>query len=237
MTSAGETADPRETHALLRRLQLFSGLDDESLERLVPLARPCLFTRGSLLFTEGSICPGVFAVRTGSVRIFRSSAGGKTHLLHLALPGETVAEVAVVGGFPCPASAEAAEDTTCLLLPRESFVAAIEADGRFALAVMKGLARRVLYMVRLLEDVVLRDAVGRLASHLLSYAEEDSEVHLVMLKKDLASHLNLTSETLSRSLRRLVDEKLIEIVGTQGVRLLDRAALGHLAAGDVPERG
>ena len=74
------------------------------------------------------------------------------------------------------------------------------------------MAKWVHNLVGLLEDLVLRDATARVARHLIQSDITDGhgEFSLPMRKRDLASHLNLTSETLSRTLRRLVDCGLIE---------------------------
>ena len=88
--------------------------------------------------------------------------------------------------------------------------------GRFegerqALGMMSGLTLWVRHLVGLMEDVVLRDAAGRLARYLLdSQVGDDGLVELPTLKRHLASHLNLTSETFSRTLRRLIDAGLFD---------------------------
>jgi CRP/FNR family transcriptional regulator len=55
------------------------------------------------------------------VRIFKTAAGGREHVLHIVGPGGSFAEVAAIGGFAVPASAEAVKKTTCLLLPLDRF--------------------------------------------------------------------------------------------------------------------
>jgi len=50
----------------------------------------------------------------------------------------------------------------------------------------------------------------------------------------VASHLNLTSETFSRTVRRLVDGGLIAELESSRVRLLDREALRKVAEGMFP---
>ena len=59
-------------------------------------------------------------------------------------------------------------------------------------------------------------------------------IQLPGLKKHLASHLNLTSETLSRSLRRLVEAGLIENVSTQSLKVVDPEGLQGAAGGVFP---
>ncbi len=101
---------------------------------------------------------------------------------------------------------------------------------------MASMAWWVRQLVGLMEDIVLRDATGRLARHILHAGKEESgEFIWAPLKKDLASHLNLTSETLSRSLRRLTDAGLIEQSDVRRLRILDRAALRDLSDGMYPK--
>ena len=75
------------------------------------------------------------------------------------------------------------------------------------------------------------DAAGRLARHILKAATGKGTFTLAMRKKDLASHLNLTSETLSRTLRRLADEGLIETTSQHQLRVLNRDGLSEIAEG------
>jgi len=89
-------------------------------------------------------------------------------------------------------------------------------------------------LVSLLEDIVLRDAAGRVAGYLLqARAEQGATISLPALKKHIASHLDLTSETLSRTLRRLREERLIG-EDENGLVVLDAAGLRRIAEGFFP---
>jgi CRP/FNR family transcriptional regulator len=100
---------------------------------------------------------------------------------------------------------------------------------------MAGMAKWVRELVGLLEDIVLRDATARLARHLIQSdaTRGRGEFTLPMRKRDLASHLNLTSETLSRTLRRLSELGLIETHDRQ-LRILELAKLQEIADGLLP---
>jgi CRP/FNR family transcriptional regulator len=221
--------------AVLGNCGLFRGLTEPSLAKLVEIGRMIRLGKGEMIFLAGDPCPGIYVVGSGAVRVFRTSPSGKEHLLHLAEEGMTFAEVATIGRFPCPASAQALEEARCALLPREAFLRVIETDHDICLQLLGGMARWVHHLVGLTEDLVLRDAGGRLARHLLELDPGgEADFALPMRKKDLASHLNLTSETLSRTLRRFSETHLIEALEGQRLRVLDRDGLEQVAQGLAP---
>ena len=169
--------------------------------------------------------------------MFQLAPSGKELVLHFAEPGKTFGEVAALGGFPAPANAQAVESSLCTVLPASRFRQLLESHHELCLQLLGGMALWVRQLVGLLEDVVLRDALGRVARHLLMAAPElgSAPFQLPMLKKDFAAHLNLTSETLSRTLRRLADCGAISVSGPQQIQVLDRAHLEQLASGTLGE--
>jgi CRP-like cAMP-binding protein len=220
---------------ILRHCDLFRRLSESALDKLAGISISRRYPKGQVIFRQDDPCPGIFVVGDGAVRVSRSGPGGKEHVLHLAYPGMTFAEVAALGGFACPATAQAAEDTVCALILQDRFLRLLEADHEICLQ-LKSFAGWVRHLVGLLEDIVLRDATGRVARHLLQVGSgiEGIAFELPMLKKDLASHLNLTSETLSRTLRRLADAGLIDMLDQQRLRIVNRTGLQDVAAGLPP---
>lgn len=221
---------------ILSASRFFSQVKGASLGRLLAMALRRRYAKGQWIVRQGDPCPGIFVVGSGAVRIFNVAPSGKEHVLHFVRPGLTFLEVAVMGRFACPASAEATEPTTCVLLPTDPFLKALEEDHALCLQLMGSMALWVRQLLGLMEDIVLRDAAGRLAGYLLEASAAQGEtLTLPGLKKDLASHLNLTSETLSRTLRRLTDAGLIEPLEGQRLRIVRREALQEVADGMFPQ--
>jgi len=220
----------------LRKCGLFRGLHDEWLDVLAREGVVKRYARGQRIFRQGEPSPGLFVVGSGLVRVYKLAPTGKDHVLHFAEPGKTFLEVAVLGGFTCPAHAEAVEDSACVLLPTDRLQALLRQHHELCLELLEGMALWVRQLVGLLEDLVLRDASGRVARHLMAADPSGGRQPFVlpMLKKDLASHLNLTSETLSRTLRRLAEAELIELGDGGQLRVRDVAALRAVADGLLP---
>lgn len=220
---------------ILARCGILRRVTGPSRQRLLQMAQVRTFERSQQIIRQGDACPGVYVVGSGMVRIYKLSPAGKDHVLHLATAGETFLEVASILGMDCPAFAEAIEPAECVLLPNAAFRAALDEDHALCQQLLAGMALRVRQFVGLLEDIVLRDALSRVAKYLLEKSSDKQQtITLPSLKKHLASHLNLTSETLSRCLRQLLDGGLIEAGEGQAIRIADRDALGEAAEGMYP---
>ncbi len=224
---------------ILQACALFSQAPERSFQRLATIARLCQFRKGQVVFRENDPCPGVYVVGQGLVRVYKTGPGGKEQVLHMVSPGGSFAEVAAIGGFPVPATAEAETKTICALLPQEQFRLLLDEDHELCLGMLASLSRWVRHLVSMVEDIALRDAAGRLARFLLQLLESkhpaDGVVELPGLKRHVASQLNLTSETFSRTLRRLVEAKLIDEVDQTRVRILHAKKLEQIAQGLFPK--
>lgn len=223
-----------EVRRHIDRCPTFGGLDERHRELLAEASSLHRVGAGTMLFRQGDPCPGIVVIAEGAARVFKLAASGKEHVLRLVEPPQSFLEVAVIGGFDCPACAETAEPTTYVVVPNDVFRGMLERDHDFCLQLLGGLAFRVRSLIGLLEDIVLRDATARIASHLLANSDRRSgAVTLHGSHKDLASHLNLTPETFSRALRRLSQAGVIA-QERGALTILDRGGLENAAEGAFP---
>lgn len=220
----------RSKEEVLAACGLFSGLDARQRGVLEKLGQRVHFETQQTIFRQDEPCPGLYVVDRGLVRVFRLAPSGQEHVLHLCGPNQTFAEVAAIGDFPVPANAQAAAATTCVLLPAPLLQRELHRNHELCRQMLVGMSFWVRHLVQLLEDLALRDADGRVARLLGDLeAGPDGRVTLPSTKKDLASHLNLSSETFSRVLRRLGERGLIDLAPETGLRVLDAVGLRALA--------
>jgi len=224
--------------ATLAELPHFRLLDRELVDRIAASSRLRALRSGEIVFHEGEPCRAFFAIHAGAVKLFRVAPDGRERVVHNLGAGHTFAEAALLNMGRYPASAVATENPTELVeIAGEPFLRLLREEPRLAPAVIGSLCMRLVSLVERVEELTLVDAGARLARHLLrqpAHGPTDRvAVELAMAKKDLAAHLSMTPETLSRLLRRWEDRGWIES-GRTSVTILDSDALTALSDGADP---
>lgn len=188
-----------------RNVCLAPGLSDEELalmEDLVQRSRP--LARGESLFRQGDKLTGIYAVRSGTVKVMTCTSDGHEQIVRFCLPGEILG----LDGLE-----KDRHTSTAIALDTVSVC-------RLPLDRLEALAERVpsLYrrMLRLISREVSADhsrqlllgqrgAEERLAAFLLMLSEEYQrrgfsarEFNLSMSRQDIANYLALAVETVSR---------------------------------------
>jgi len=207
---------------ILKKSLLFSGLDEENLGEVAAIATKRTFTRGESLFTEGEKANGFYLLASGSIKMCKISPDGKEKVLHFVYPSETFAEAAFFGDGAYPAEARALEKGEALFFPREAFMGLLERNPRFSLNLIVSLSLLLRRFARQIEELSFAEVPSRLATYLLELAAKKSTtfqgktyLDLEMKKGELASHIGTVSETLSRTLKKLKDEGIIEVEGSR----------------------
>jgi len=216
--------------AALGSVKLFEGLPREQLASLAEITVLKRFKTGDILFEAGQPGTHLYAVASGKVRVYRAAPSGKEQILHVFGPGEAFAEVPVFEGKTYPASAQALEDSLMVSIARKGFVEVLRREPELALGVMALLSARLRSFVTQIAQLSLKEVPERLAGYLLLLraTQNTDELTLDLPKGQIAAYLGTIPETLSRALKKLADQGLIEISGNR-VRLVNAEALAHLA--------
>ncbi|MBW6511879.1 MAG: Crp/Fnr family transcriptional regulator [Desulfuromonadaceae bacterium] len=217
------------TKELLKKCPLFAGTDDADLAALQGVCTIREHSRGDLLFSEGEEARGFYVVASGKVKVYKLSPEGKERILHIVHPGDTFAEAAIFADGAYPAHAEPLEKSQLMFFPKRDFLSLLSSNPRIALNMIAGLSRFLRQFATQIESLTFKDVPARLAHYLLELAgEECSVVQLPISKAQLASNLGTVGETLSRTLRKLADDAVIEVNG-RTINILDADRLIDLA--------
>jgi len=209
---------------LLKQPLLFSGLSDADLAELATITVRRKFSKGESLFSEGEVANGFYLLVSGSIKLCRISQDGREKVLHFVKPRETFAEAAFFGDGKYPAEARAMEHGEALYLPRQGFMELMSRNPSFTLNLVVSLSLMLRKFARQIEELSFADVTSRLASFLVRRVDEKSTsyggityIDLGIKKGELASRLGTASETISRTLRKLKDEGIIEVQGNRVV--------------------
>jgi len=158
---------------------------------------------GEALFRLGDKTAGLCEIVAGRVRLARVDRSGHEIVLHVAGPGETIAEASLFSPtYHCDAIAST--NATVRVYPKREVLAAFDRDPKAAQAFSATLARQVMNLRTRIEQRNIRSARERVRHYLVLNAGADQRtVELHGTIKDIAAELGLTHEALYRTLAAL----------------------------------
>ena len=187
--------------------------------------------KGEELFAEGEEAAYFYKVAAGTVRSYKLLSDGRRQIDAFHLSGDIFGiEVGAEHRF----SAEAVGEVTVVAYRRSALERLTRDHPAFGQQVMSSMIRNL----ERAQDYMLllgrKTAQEKIATFLLDLAErlhEDDHVELPMLRSDIADHLGLTIETVSRTLAEFARKGLIGLAaGSRSVVLSNKAALEFLNA-------
>ena len=181
--------------------------------------------RGEQVFGDGDPCTRFYKVISGTVRTVRVLVDGRRQIDAFHLPGDVFG---LESGGTHRFAAEAVDDVVLVAYRRNRFSDLVKSDPAFGEQLMSSTLES---LDRAHEHAVLlgrKTALERMASFLLNVAGRTAggdRVELAMQRSDIADHLGLTIETVSRTLTQMVRAGLIRLKGGRTVILADKVAL------------
>lgn len=122
----------------LRRIPIFSALDDPSLERIASLVTELEAPKGHVLVEKGHPGTGVFIIEEGSARV--DLPGGKQIERG---PGSFFGELAVLAATPHTGRVSAASDLRALAIRRNDLLDLLQSEPSIAVSMLQEVAGRL----------------------------------------------------------------------------------------------
>jgi CRP/FNR family transcriptional regulator len=225
----------------LQHCTLFEELPASALHEIASLTSVRRLETGSVLFHEYTSSSGLFIVQHGAIKLHRVTASGREILIHVFRPHESLGEESLFSEAGCPASACAIEPSQVLVIPKAAFMALWASYPELWLSLLRGLGRQFNLVMARIDELTLKDVTTRVVDWLLGHcpdpeSREPQTVHVMETKRMLASELGTCSETLSRTLATLRDQRLLSVHGRAVILYCPRrlAQLFHGGMGTAP---
>jgi CRP/FNR family transcriptional regulator len=185
----------------LKQIPYFAGLPDRDLERIRPLVHERSYPKGEIVILEEEPCEAIYFVKSGRVKVFKTSPEGREQILRIMKAGDTFNEVPVFDGGPNPASVETMEPSDLYVLSAEEMQFLMRDIPAVSRNVTRILANRLRHLVELVEDLSFRHVTGRVAKILLQHVRDGGTDRLT--QQQMATMAGTAREMVGRALKGL----------------------------------
>lgn len=215
----------------LHELCLPNALTDEEVEEvdsIVKRSKP--LQRGEHLYTDGQEFTSLYAVRSGSMKVYTLDDNGDEQVIAFYLPGEIMG-LDAIASKSFASSAKAMETSSVCEIPYDR-LEDLSAEMRSLLSHMYNLLSRGIRsdqeLQMLLAKNTAEERIGAFLMNLsLRYEQRrlsPSRFRLPMARSDIGNYLGLAVETVSRIFTRMQTQGLLKVEGKE-VEILDRRSL------------
>ena len=203
------------------KTSLFSSLSGEQISRLECVFRPTHYRKSQILFFEGGAAQHLFALHAGLVKLVKSLENGKERITGVLFPGELFG-LESLSQPTYPLTAVTLRDSDICAAPREEIIVFLQSNPDVALGMVRFLVAEVGRVRTQVTDMSFKDARMKLATFLLSLVASDSTPHngdvaltLPLSRQEISEILELSPETVSRTLSAFRREQLVMARGRQ----------------------
>ncbi|MEH2561826.1 CRP/FNR family cyclic AMP-dependent transcriptional regulator [Bradyrhizobium sp. AZCC 2289] len=191
--------------SVLRKHPYFADLEPEAFDQLCRYAKHTTLKRGATIFSKGDPGNSLVAVISGTVKISISSPDGRNAILNLIGAGEIFGEIALLDGQPRSADCTANTNCELFIIDRREFIPFVRSQPTLAMKLIELLCTRLRWTSDQVEQVILQNLPGRLASALLRLTEkhklEPQGRTIAITQQEISEMVGMTRESINKQLR------------------------------------
>ncbi|MBI9066353.1 MAG: Crp/Fnr family transcriptional regulator [Salinivirgaceae bacterium] len=174
------------------------------------------FKRGQTIFTEGAFPSGIFFVKKGKIKKFKTLNSGKEQIIYLCSDGEMLGYAAFMGEERYHDSAAALTDSLIGYISKDRLVRLLDKHQELSKLLVKKLSHEFGVMVNFIVTFTKKSVRERVALTLLILNEnfrkdrnQEEYIEIELTREDFANIVGIATETLVRILSDFANEKLI----------------------------
>ena len=203
---------------------IFNHLESEQMNEIMKAVQSVTYKRGEIIYHAGKESDSLYIVSKGKIRIYRLSESGREQLVRILHQGDFTGELALFKEATHESYAEAMTETQVCMIKRTDMQELLLKYPSISLKILSEFSNRLAES----EKQTTRFATEKVETRIALFLAEciDNEAHskeftLPMSKKDLASYLGTTPETISRKFTDLEQQGYIKQKSHKKIEILD----------------
>jgi len=196
--------------------KILSALSSKDKEYFLSFTQKLTFKKGKLIFYEEGIPTGIFLVKSGRAKIYKTGVYGKDQIFYIYKRGDLFGYHALLANEKYEDSCEAIENCEILFISRKDVEHLLEKIQKLKLLFIQNMSHEFGVLVNTITILAQKPLRERLALYLLIlheryFEEEDQKSEINLSREDLANIIGTARESLGRLLKDFKEEKLIKI--------------------------
>lgn len=189
----------------IKEIPFFSHLDDDGLKKLKEISTIKKYNQKEILFYEGDEPTYLHVLLDGVLRLYKTNHKGNQIFLHQFLPISLVAELANFEAIAYPATAEFITSGEVMKIDYKSLESDFFKNPDISFQIIRSLAGKL----KIMSEVITNEIVLTSEAKIAKFIVENHELFEKLKNTQIASLLNITPETLSRTLTKFKNKNMI----------------------------
>ncbi len=208
----------------LQEIPFFNSLSEESLKRLEQISYFKDFAADELLFYEGDAPDKLHILVDGVLRLYKTNPKGQEIYIHQFVPVAMVGELANFEKMRFPASARFVTSGTVLKIDYGALENIFFRNPEICMEIIKSLSAKL----KVLANVIHQEMILTSEAKVAKFIYEHRELFETVKNNQIAAILNVSPETLSRTLAKLKRNGIISIDKSHAITIRDSDGLTKL---------
>lgn len=213
----------------MRRVPLFNLLSAEEMSEIQRLIVQREYKKGEFIIHPLKIMQCLFIINRGKVKVIRPNSEGKEQILYVLTVGDFFGEQALFGQMSKDIIVEALENSGICTISKAQFQTLLQQKPQIALKMIEVMSNRLSKMEELVESLGINSVDKRVFDLIEEFSlkfgrktEQGILIQLPLSREEMANHLGITRETISRKLAKYQDEGKIKLIGHKQILLIHK---------------